>query len=422
MQAYLLEGLPAAEAARAALNGDASTSLGYLAGPRLTESAGSEPSAGLRQAPDAFDEPAAQAILDWLLADLSLPAVLRDVVLPYLADLGDRCQGGTASVAMEHFASNVIRGRPAGLPVAGGAGTGHRPCSPAHPASCTIWRSWFSASCSTGTAGGSTISGQAPRSRSWSGPSAPRVLTWSSSPPPSGDPRAAPPAARRPRPARPARPRRSRRHGADRDRGAGPAAGGRPSDRGRAGRVATVKVLVAGASGFVGRRLCPALAGAGRRRRRHDPQPRRLRRNRHTRPRRRSRPRHRGHRDGRLPGGLLPRALTRRRGLRTQRRSRRGGIRAGGGAGRAARIIYLGGLGDDKDALSAHLRSRREAEQLLGSAAVPVTVIRAGIIVGHGGISWELTRQLVEHLPAMVTPRWVTTCACREPCPRHATR
>jgi uncharacterized protein YbjT (DUF2867 family) len=38
-----------------------------------------------------------------------------------------------------------------------------------------------------------------------------------------------------------------------------------------------------------------------------------------------------------------------------------------------------------------------------------VTVIRAGIIVGHGGISWELTRQLVEHLPAMITPRWVAT-------------
>ena len=38
-----------------------------------------------------------------------------------------------------------------------------------------------------------------------------------------------------------------------------------------------------------------------------------------------------------------------------------------------------------------------------------MTVIRAGIIVGHGGISWELTRQLVEHLPVMITPRWVTT-------------
>ena len=73
------------------------------------------------------------------------------------------------------------------------------------------------------------------------------------------------------------------------------------------------------------------------------------------------------------------------------------------------RIIYLGGLGDDTDSLSAHLRSRREVESLLGAGGVPVTVIRAGIIIGHGGISWELTRQLVEHLPVMVTPQWVAT-------------
>ncbi len=68
------------------------------------------------------------------------------------------------------------------------------------------------------------------------------------------------------------------------------------------------------------------------------------------------------------------------------------------------RIIYLGGLGDDADSLSAHLRSRREVENLLGAGGVPVTVIRAGIIIGHGGISWELTRQLVEYLPVIVTP------------------
>ena len=73
------------------------------------------------------------------------------------------------------------------------------------------------------------------------------------------------------------------------------------------------------------------------------------------------------------------------------------------------RIVYLGGLGDDRDDLSAHLRSRREVEGLLGAGGVPVTVLRAGIVVGHGGISWELTRQLVAHLPAMVTPRWVGT-------------
>ncbi len=89
--------------------------------------------------------------------------------------------------------------------------------------------------------------------------------------------------------------------------------------------------------------------------------------------------------------------------------------RAGRAFGKAAsavgveQIVYLGGLGDDSDDLSAHLRSRREVESLLGEAGVPVTVLRAGIIVGHGGISWEMTRQLVEHLPAMITPRWVRT-------------
>ena len=72
-------------------------------------------------------------------------------------------------------------------------------------------------------------------------------------------------------------------------------------------------------------------------------------------------------------------------------------------------IVYLGGLGDDADDLSPHLRSRREVERLLGAGGVPVTVLRAGIVIGHGGISWELTRQLVEHLPVMITPRWVHT-------------
>ncbi len=82
--------------------------------------------------------------------------------------------------------------------------------------------------------------------------------------------------------------------------------------------------------------------------------------------------------------------------------------RAAVGAG-LHRIVYLGGLGDEADDLSAHLRSRREVEGLLGSTGVAVTTLRAGIIVGHGGISWELTRQLVERLPFMITPRWVRT-------------
>ncbi len=82
--------------------------------------------------------------------------------------------------------------------------------------------------------------------------------------------------------------------------------------------------------------------------------------------------------------------------------------RAAAAAG-VGRIVYLGGLGQDGDQLSRHLRSRREVETLLGATGVPVTVLRAGIVVGHGGVSWEMTRQLVAHLPAMVTPRWVST-------------
>jgi uncharacterized protein YbjT (DUF2867 family) len=83
---------------------------------------------------------------------------------------------------------------------------------------------------------------------------------------------------------------------------------------------------------------------------------------------------------------------------------------AAGDAG-LEQIVYLGGLGRDRDfeTLSAHLRSRREVEGLLGAGGVPVTVLRAGIVVGHGGISWEITRQLVQHLPAMITPKWVYT-------------
>jgi len=75
----------------------------------------------------------------------------------------------------------------------------------------------------------------------------------------------------------------------------------------------------------------------------------------------------------------------------------------------AEQIIYLGGLGDEDDDLSAHLRSRRQVEQLLGDAGVPVTVLRAAVVIGHGGISWEITRQLIDHLPVMPAPDWLKT-------------
>lgn len=72
-------------------------------------------------------------------------------------------------------------------------------------------------------------------------------------------------------------------------------------------------------------------------------------------------------------------------------------------------IVYLGGLGEEGAELSPHLRSRREVEGLLAADGVPVTVLRAAIVVGSGGISWEMTRELVKNLPAMVVPRWAAT-------------
>ncbi|MFA6956510.1 MAG: SDR family oxidoreductase [Thermoanaerobaculia bacterium] len=73
------------------------------------------------------------------------------------------------------------------------------------------------------------------------------------------------------------------------------------------------------------------------------------------------------------------------------------------------RIIYLGGLGETGEGLSEHLSSRREIESALASTGVPVTVLRAAMIIGSGSASYEILRYLVERLPVMVTPRWVST-------------
>ncbi len=73
------------------------------------------------------------------------------------------------------------------------------------------------------------------------------------------------------------------------------------------------------------------------------------------------------------------------------------------------RILYLGGLGETGPGLSEHLSSRREVETALQSAGVPVTVFRAAMIIGSGSASFEILRYLVERLPVMVTPRWVST-------------
>lgn len=73
------------------------------------------------------------------------------------------------------------------------------------------------------------------------------------------------------------------------------------------------------------------------------------------------------------------------------------------------RIVYLGGLGEESDDLSHHLRSRAEVSAILRSGRVPVTVLRAAMIIGSGSASFEILRYLVERLPFMITPRWVRT-------------
>ena len=72
------------------------------------------------------------------------------------------------------------------------------------------------------------------------------------------------------------------------------------------------------------------------------------------------------------------------------------------------RIIYLGGLGDGASNLSKHLRSRQEVGDILRETGVPTIEFRASLIVGAGSLSFELVRALVEGLPVMVTPKWVS--------------
>ena len=73
-----------------------------------------------------------------------------------------------------------------------------------------------------------------------------------------------------------------------------------------------------------------------------------------------------------------------------------------------SQIVYLGGLGDDSSELSPHLRSRAETAATLARGAVPVTTLRAAVVVGRGSAGFETIVALVDRLPVMIAPRWVS--------------
>jgi DNA-binding transcriptional MerR regulator len=134
MQDQLARGLSAAEAARVARRAAPSDDAYPSPGAPTAEL---EPTAeesdtamrlyrALERALDTYDESDAQHVVDTMLRELSLTTVLRDIVMPYLAELGRRWESGTIDVAQEHFASNLIRGRLAGLALGWGQGVGPR--------------------------------------------------------------------------------------------------------------------------------------------------------------------------------------------------------------------------------------------------------------------------------------------------------
>ncbi|MGD0161945.1 MAG: NAD(P)H-binding protein, partial [Candidatus Sulfotelmatobacter sp.] len=75
------------------------------------------------------------------------------------------------------------------------------------------------------------------------------------------------------------------------------------------------------------------------------------------------------------------------------------------------RVVYLGGLGNQDQALSAHLRSRHEVADILRSSGIPTIEFRASIVIGSGSLSFEMIRALVQRLPVMICPRWVAVKA-----------
>lgn len=175
------------------------------------------------------------------------------------------------------------------------------------------------------------------------------------------------------------------------------------------------EVLVTGATGYVGGRLVPRLLEAGHRVRVLTRDPERLD----------GRP-WRDRVDARQGDALRPETLapalegvdaayylihSMQGGDDFHRRDLRAAENVGAAAARAGvgQLIYLGGLGEPSAELSPHLRSRQETGEALRASGVPVTELRAAVVVGSGSVSFEMIRYLTERLPVMICPRWVFT-------------
>jgi hypothetical protein len=160
MQGLVSDGLAAAQAARLVLSGGEPARPTVPASATTLEAATGDLTASL----DRLDEQAANTTLDRLLATYTVETVLQEVILPYLHSLGERWEAGEVSVAHEHFASNLLRGRLLGL---------------AYPASSMSSACWRSGSPCTAAAGGSPTS--APTARSGPSPTSPGLSSPRSS-------------------------------------------------------------------------------------------------------------------------------------------------------------------------------------------------------------------------------------------------
>ena len=126
MQAHLADGLAAAQAARAAIADEPAGQIARAGADARSRADLVDSAEALRRALDEMDEPSAQAVFDRLFTDFTVESVLRDVLLPYLHELGQRWEHGAVSVGQEHFASHVVAGRMAGLARGWGNGRGPR--------------------------------------------------------------------------------------------------------------------------------------------------------------------------------------------------------------------------------------------------------------------------------------------------------